>query len=114
MTTVSAEVFVHAPARLAYRAFTNSTSLREWLCDVATVQPHPSGRMYLWWHGDFYSSGHYLELDENKCVKFRWFSSIDPAPTEVTVTVMEKDGGSLVRLEHFVPDDPRPKQILSN
>jgi uncharacterized protein YndB with AHSA1/START domain len=106
MTTVSAEVFVHASARLAYRAFTNSTSLREWLCDVATVQPHPKGRMYLWWHGDFYSSGHYLELDENKCVKFRWYSSIDPAPTEVTVTVMERDGGSLVHLDHAVPDDP--------
>lgn len=106
MTTVSAEIFVQAPVRLAYRAFTNSTSLREWLCDVATVQPHPKGRMYLWWHGDFYSSGHYLALDENKCVQFRWYSNIDPAPTEVTVSVMEKDGGSLVRLEHTVPDDP--------
>ncbi len=106
MTTVSTEIFVHAPTKLAYRAFTNSTSLREWLCDVATVQPHPRGRMYLWWHGDFYSSGHYLALDENKCVKFRWYSNIDPAPTEVTVTVMEKDGGSLVRLEHTVPEDP--------
>ena len=106
MTTVSAEIFVQAPVKLAYRAFTNSTSLREWLCDVATVQPHPRGRMYLWWHGDFYSSGHYLALDENKCVKFRWYSSIDPAPTEVTVSVMEKEGGTLVSLEHAVPDDP--------
>ena len=64
------------------------------------------GRMYLWWRGDFYSSGHYLELEENKRVKFRWFSSIDPAPTEVTVTVTEKDGGALVSLAHEVPDDP--------
>jgi len=106
MATVSAETFVNAPAKLAYRAFTNSTSLREWLCDVATVEKHPNGRMYLWWRGDFYSSGHYLELDENKCVKFRWYSNIDPAPTEVTVSVMEKDGGSLVRMDHHIPDDP--------
>ena len=97
MATVSSEIFVHAPVKMAYRAFTNSTSLREWLCDVATVEPHTRGRMYLWWHGDFYSSGHYLELDENKKVKFRWYSSIDPAPTEVTVTVTEKDGGALIR-----------------
>ena len=62
------------------------------LCDVATAAPHPRGRMYLWWAGDFYSSGHYLELEENKRVKFRWYSSIDPAPTEVTVTFAEKDG----------------------
>jgi uncharacterized protein YndB with AHSA1/START domain len=34
MTIVTAEVFVNAPAKMAYRAFTNSTSLREWLCDV--------------------------------------------------------------------------------
>jgi uncharacterized protein YndB with AHSA1/START domain len=104
MAIVSTEIFVNAPLKFAYRAFTNATSLREWLCDVSTVEPHPRGRMYLWWNGDFYSSGHYLELEENKCVKFRWFSSIDPAPTEVTVTVIEKDGGTLVRLDHEVPD----------
>ena len=105
MTTVTAETQVNAPLKFAYRAFTNATSLREWLCDVATVAPHPRGRMYLWWAGDFYSSGHYLELEENKFVKFRWFSSIDPAPTEVTVTFAEKDGGVNVRMDHTVPDD---------
>lgn len=106
MKTVTAEIFVKVPLKFAYRAFTNATSLREWLCDVATVDPHPRGRMYLWWRGDFYSSGHYLELDENKSAKFRWYSSIDPAPTEVTVTVAERDEGVLVSLAHEVPDDP--------
>ncbi|PWB71724.1 MAG: hypothetical protein C3F07_13265 [Anaerolineales bacterium] len=105
MSSVTAETFVQAPVRLAYRAFTNATALREWLCDVATADPHPRGRMYLWWRGDFYSSGHYLELDENKRIKFRWFANIDPAPTEVTVTVTEKDGGALVCLEHRVPEE---------
>lgn len=106
MKTVSTETFVKVPVRFAYRAFTNSTSLREWLCDIATAQPHPRGRMYLWWRGDFYSSGHYLELDENKRVKFRWYSSIDPAPTEVTVSFTGKDGGVLVSLAYEVPDEP--------
>ena len=111
MATVSAETFIKAPAKLAYRAFTNSTSLREWLCDVATVEKHPKGRMYLWWRGDFYSSGHYLELDENKCVKFRWYASIDPAPTDVTVSIMEKEGGTLVCMDHEVPDEPSWSKI---
>lgn len=106
MKTVTAETFVKVPVKFAYRAFTNSTSLREWLCDIATVQPHTRGRMYLWWRGDFYSSGHYLELEENKYVKFRWYANIDPAPTEVTVTFTEQDGGVLVSLAHEVPDDP--------
>ena len=105
MTTVTAETFAQAPLKFAWRAFTNATALREWLCDVATVAPHPRGRMYLWWAGDFYSSGHYLELEENKRVKFRWYSSIDPAPTEVTVTFTEKDGGVNVRMDHETPSD---------
>jgi uncharacterized protein YndB with AHSA1/START domain len=111
MATVSAETFVHAPLKLAYRAFTNSTPLREWLCDVATVEPHPRGRMYLWWRGDFYSSGHYLELEENKRIKFRWYSSIDPAATEVTVTFDEENGGVRVCMDHEVPDDPAWKKM---
>ena len=105
MPNVTAEIFVRAPVKQAYRAFTNATSLREWLCDVATVEPRPRGRMYLWWRGDFYSSGHYLELDADKRVKFRWYSNLDPQPTEVTVTVTEKDGGALVRLDHELPAD---------
>jgi uncharacterized protein YndB with AHSA1/START domain len=107
MTTVTADVLVHVPVKLAYRAFTNSTALREWLCDAATVQAHPRGRMYAWWRGDHYFAGHYLELEENKCVRFRWISSGasgDPAPTDVTVSFEEKDGGVLVHLEHTVPD----------
>lgn len=105
MTIVSVETFVDAPVHFAWRAFTNSTSLREWLCDVATVEPRPNGRMYLWWNGDFYSSGQYLELEQDKCVKFRWFSSMDPVPTSVTVTVSAQDGGARVRLEHEIPED---------
>ncbi len=104
MTIVSVETVVRVPLKYAYRAFTNSTSLREWLCDVATVEPHPHGRMYLWWRGDFYSSGHFIELEENQRVKFRWFSNIDPAPTEVTVTFAEQGDDIRVRLEHAVPD----------
>jgi uncharacterized protein YndB with AHSA1/START domain len=111
MATVSAEILVNATPKMAYRAFTNSTSMREWLCDTATAEPHPKGRMYLWWRGDFYSSGHFLELEENNCVKFRWFANIDPAPTEVTVNFISKDGGTLVRLDHEFPDDPSWKKI---
>jgi len=95
MSTVSAEIHVHAPLKLAYRAFTNSTSLREWLCDVATVNRIRAAACIFGGAEIFTPSGHYLELDENKRVKFQWYSSSDPAPTEVTVTVTEKDGAPL-------------------
>src|SRR5688572_9576653 len=104
MTKVTSEIFVETPPKAVYRAFTNSTSLREWLCDVATVEPHPRGRFYAWWRGDYYFGGHFLELEENRSLKFRWTPSADPAPTDVTVRMEEKDGGVLVKLEHAVPE----------
>lgn len=60
--------------------------------------------MYLWWHGDFYSAGEYIALEENKSVKFKWFARFEPCATEVNVTLSPKDGGTLVRLDHIVPD----------
>jgi uncharacterized protein YndB with AHSA1/START domain len=114
MSTIAVETTLNAPLKLAYRAFTNSASLREWLCDVATVSPHPAGRIYLWWRGDFYSSGHYLELEENKRVKFRWFSNMDPAPTEVTVTLAEKGDSVLIHLDHEVPSDETWKKKMDS
>jgi uncharacterized protein YndB with AHSA1/START domain len=114
MAKVTEEIFVLAPVKTAYRAFTNSTALREWLSDVATVEPHVNGRIYLWWRGDFYSSGHYLELDENKRIRFRWFGNNDSAPTEVTVSFSEKEAGTLIHLEHEVPDDPSWTQTIAS
>jgi len=111
MSTVTAEIFVHAPVKQAYRAFTNATSLREWLCDVATVEPHPRGRMYLWWRGDFYSSGHYLELDADKRVKFRWYSNLDPAPTAFRST--DDRAGGPPRSTHGRPTDAGQRTSLT-
>jgi uncharacterized protein YndB with AHSA1/START domain len=105
MPSVTAEISIQVPVRFAYRAFTNSTSLREWLCDAATVEARPRGRMYLWWRGDFYSSGHFIELEENKRVVFQWHSNQDPEPTTVTVTVTEQDGGTHLTLDHAVPNE---------
>jgi uncharacterized protein YndB with AHSA1/START domain len=105
MPAVTAEIHIQAPVEFAYRAFTNSTSLREWLCNIATVDPHPQGRIYLAWRRDFFSSGHYHELEENKKVVFQWYSNTDPGPSQVVVTVKEKDGGAHLKLDHNVPDD---------
>lgn len=105
MSIVTSQIHVDASPVHAYRAFTNSTALREWLCDVATVEAHPRGRLYLWWNGDFYSSGHFIKLEENKEVGFLWYSSIDPSATEVAVTFTPEEGGTLVRMDHGVPDD---------
>jgi uncharacterized protein YndB with AHSA1/START domain len=106
MTTVTAEKLVKAPLAQAYRAFTNSSAMRSWLCDLATVEPRPRGRIYLWWNGDFYSSGEYREVEENKKVSFLWHSRNETQPTLVTVTLAEQADGVLVKMAHTVPDEP--------
>jgi uncharacterized protein YndB with AHSA1/START domain len=111
-TTVSSEQFINATPAQVYYAFTHAIALHEWLCDFATVAPRPGGRMYLWWHGDFYSAGEYVSLEENKSIVFKWFGRGDPLPTEVAISLQEKDGGTLVMLSHTVPDGKEWKERL--
>jgi uncharacterized protein YndB with AHSA1/START domain len=114
MATVIAEKLVKAPLAQAWRAFTNSSSMRSWLCDIATVEPRPNGRIYLWWNGDFYSAGEYREVEENKKVSFTWHSRNETQPTLVTVTFAEQQGGALVRMAHTVPDEPGWEEIAES
>jgi uncharacterized protein YndB with AHSA1/START domain len=109
-TTVTSEQFIKATPVQVYYALTHATALHEWLCDFATVAPRPGGRMYLWWHGDFFSAGEYISLEENKSVKFKWFGRSEPAATEVTVTLTPKTDGTLVVFNHIVPDGDEWKQ----
>ncbi len=92
---------VNAPPEQVYRAFTNGTSLREWLCDIASAVPNPGGRLYLWWNNGYYSSGEYLSAESPKGVSFTWHGHGEPAGTRVRVTLAPQDGGTLVTLEHL-------------
>ena len=101
--SVTSEKLIKAPAAQAYLAFTNATLLKEWLCDVATVSPKPGGRMYLWWNGDFYSSGEFVNLEPDHSVTFQWFGKGDSIPTQVAVTLSNKNGDTLVTMTHTLP-----------
>ena len=101
--TVTSDKFIQAPSTLVYQAFTNATLLKEWLCDIATVSAKPGGRMYLWWNGDFYSSGEYIALEPNHSIAFQWFGRGESLPTQVNVTLVEKDNGTQVTMAHTLP-----------
>jgi uncharacterized protein YndB with AHSA1/START domain/uncharacterized damage-inducible protein DinB len=103
-TTVNAGQFVKATPAQIYFSFTHAIGLTEWMCDFATVAPRPGGRIYLWWHGDFYSAGEFISLEENKSLVFTWRSRIDPGPSQIGVSLEAKDGGTLVTLTQTVPD----------
>ena len=40
------ETYIPTRPEQVYYAFSNASALREWLCDLATVDPRPGGRMY--------------------------------------------------------------------
>jgi uncharacterized protein YndB with AHSA1/START domain len=107
---VSSEQFIETEPAQVYYALTHASALHEWLCDFATVAPRPGGRMYLWWHGDFYSAGEYVSLVDNSSVKFKWFGRFDPTASEVTVTLTPKINGTLVTIDHLVLDGEEWKQ----
>ena len=84
----------------AYRAFTNATLLRGWLCNVATVVPRPGGRLYLWWESGYYTSGEFTTTESGKVTSFTWFGKGEPSPTKVEVSFTPQDGGTLVKVNH--------------
>ncbi len=92
---------VNASPAEVYRAFTNSTSLREWFCDVATVNPAPGGRFYAAWNSGFYASGEYTHLTPDEKVAFTWQGRKEPGPTSVQVTIRPQEGKTLVELAHL-------------
>jgi len=84
----------------AFRAFTNATDLRGWLCNVATVVPRPGGRLYMWWESGYYTSGEYISTEPGKAVSFTWFGKGEPSQSQVEVSFNPQDGGTLVEISH--------------
>jgi uncharacterized protein YndB with AHSA1/START domain len=98
--TLSFSQLVETSPEEAYRAFTNATVLREWLCNVATVNPRPGGRFYLWWNSGYYTSGEFTNVEPGQKAAFTWRGRGEPAETQVEVTFSPQDGGTLVTLDH--------------
>lgn len=100
MASIKVEKLIRTTPAEVYRYFTNSTALRDWMCEVATVQPQLGGRMYLCWPGEYYTNGEYIELEKNKSISFTWFGRGEPRPTKVEVSLRKKKNGTLVKLTH--------------
>lgn len=115
MTTIKLEKFIQAPPSEAYHYFTNSTALRDWMCDVSTADPRLGGHLYMSWQGDYYTSGEYLRLEKDKFVSFSWFGRGEPRKTRVDVTLKKQKGGTLVRLAHReIGNGPKWIEISKN
>lgn len=89
---------INAPAEHIYRAFTNSTALREWFCDAAMTQPRVGGRLYCQWASGDALMGKFTALTPEKKVAFTLRSDSEGEYSEVTVTIAEKAGVSAFTL----------------
>jgi len=98
--TIKFEIKVNATPAQAYKVFTNATSLREWCCDIATVDPKPEGRIYLAWNRGYYTAGEYKKLEDDKTVAFTWQGRGEPSATLVEVNIAENGDGSIINLTH--------------
>ena len=94
------EKMVMAPPQYVYHAFTNSTALREWMCDVATTDPKIGGRLYVAWNDGFYAAGHFTRLEKDHEIGFTWQGLNEPSPTEVHVYLTGAEGSTRVHLVH--------------
>jgi uncharacterized protein YndB with AHSA1/START domain len=100
MSDLTFERTIHAPIHQVYTAFTNSTALREWMCDGATTNEHPNGRFYVWWNEGYYAAGEFTLVDPDKCLAFTWLGRGEPAATRVNVDLRAQNGSTLVKLVH--------------
>ena len=90
----------NAAATEVYRAFTNGTTMRGWLCDACEVVPHPHGRLYLYWNDGYYANGEFISLELPSKVVFSWRGRTDPGETQITLTITAQDGTSQLAIEH--------------
>ncbi len=100
VTTLKFRRMVSAPPGEVYRAFTNVTALREWLCDAAQADPRKGGRLYLWWNSGYYTSGEYIAALPGKRISFTWRGRGEPDATRVQVSLAEKNSGTALTLAH--------------
>lgn len=91
---------VNVPTTVVYHAFINSTILKQFFCNYATVDAKPGGRIYFAWDNGYSLMGEYTRLEENHAIGFLWQGRDDPGTTQVEITLDAVGGGTLVHLSH--------------
>jgi uncharacterized protein YndB with AHSA1/START domain len=109
---ISIQLDLKVPPAEVFRAFTNATVLREWLCDVATVGSREGGRVYLWWdHGNFIA-GKFTKFIPNEKLEIRCQGCNEPTPTRIRIGLEPLEKGTrLILKESGFSDDAEGKNL---
>jgi uncharacterized protein YndB with AHSA1/START domain len=100
MSSKRIERLIEASPSEVFHYFTNSTAIRDWMCNIATTDPRPGGHLYFCWPEDYYTCGEFTQLETDKYVSFTWHGRGEPRQTEVVVALKKKKAGTLVNLTH--------------
>jgi len=86
---------IQAPRAEAFRAFTRSLAVRDWLCDGAVIEARPGGRLFLWWNSGYHACGEFRSFEPDRGVTFTWRGSVEPGPMQVAVRLEDATGGGV-------------------
>jgi uncharacterized protein YndB with AHSA1/START domain len=111
--TISKSVIVAASPLEVYRAFTNERVLAEWWCEVAHVNPHEGGNIYLAWEDGYATAGVFEETFEGKSIRFKWRSQTDTAASSVQIHLTASGKATKVDIEHSGFQSDQDAQKLS-
>lgn len=111
MKLVDKRMFIDASPSVVYELLTDASRLIQWMAPVASLDPVPGGEI-TWTHESGESVvGAFVELVPSRRVVFTfgWTRSdiaIPPGSTTVEITLLPKDGGTLLHLVHRGLSEP--------
>lgn len=110
MSEIRVEQRIAAPPSTVYRYLTESEKWVLWQSQTADLDARPGGSFELEMENGMRARGQFTELIPNARVVFTWGwvdrPGIPPGSTEVTVDLVDEDGGTLLILTHrALPDD---------
>jgi hypothetical protein len=104
MATGTYQKRISVPPEQVYSALTNSTYLREWLCDSATVQNGVGGRFFAWWNNGHYVAGEFTQLEPNRSASFVWQPRMNKELSTLQVNIEGNGSSALLSLSESGQD----------
>jgi uncharacterized protein YndB with AHSA1/START domain len=98
--TIKLKRTIQASPATLFRALTNGTALREWMCDTALFELRKGASFYFAWNNGYYAAGEVLKFTPDRKVSYSWLGRGEPDTTTVTISLSDKKSGTAVTIEH--------------
>ncbi|WP_276119220.1 SRPBCC family protein [Pararhizobium qamdonense] len=108
--TLHSEIQIAAPQATVFAFLTDPDKILRWMGTSATIEPHPGGIYLLSMNDRQTARGQFTEVIpvHRLAYSFGWegHDTVPPESGLIEIDLIEKDGGTLVRLTHSgLPDE---------